>query len=125
MKLSDITNQDWIERYDPKTREIRVGIRSGDDIVPPEFLYRIMSLTELQKAKDSGYFRPLPGERIHASSRPVPAYSQSEDDVIVKLRYSDDDDWKAKWGMAGSEIYAVTDKPIPIDRMVDVSSVHK
>ena len=110
--LINICEQDWRETYVNGRPVVRIANDSGQ-LVPPDYLYRVMSRDEYNAAKRVGAFRPLPGERIHASEQPMLQYGSGVDSVVVKFKYDDADGWRAKWG---DRLYAVTDKDIPFDR---------
>lgn len=100
--------EEWVEAYQDGRPVVRVSTPNG--LRPPRYLYRVMSAEEWQAAERSGYFRPRPGERIHAASHPDLAYHSGHDTVTVRFDYRDEDGWQAKWG---KELYATTMQPIP------------
>lgn len=109
--LESADYEDWQEVRQDGTIKLRVV--DGTILRKPRFLYRVMSRAEYEAAKKTGAFRPRPGERIHASSRPHLRYANGPDHVVVRIEYDDDDGWRPKWG---DELYAVTDQPVPFSR---------
>lgn len=104
--------EQWFEDYVDRRPVVRVRGEDGS-VRPPRYLYRVISQSEYAAAKKNGVFRPRPGERIHASSRPDRSYANSPEALTVRFAYRDEDGWRAKWG---KDLYAVTDQPVPFDR---------
>jgi hypothetical protein len=102
----------WVEVADQGRPVIRAR-RADGSMHLPTALYRVMAAEEFAQAEKSGTFLPKPGERIHASSRPISRYANPGEVVVVRFRYTEADGWRAKWG---DELYAVTDQPIPFTR---------
>lgn len=111
-RTASLTEGQWQEAYIDRQVRIRVRNESGA-LVPPDYLYRVMSRTEYENAKKTGFFRPQPGERIHASEQPLPQHGSGIDSVTVRFDYDDADGWRAKWG---DDLYAVTDQPISFNK---------
>jgi hypothetical protein len=82
----------------------------------PRYLFRVMSRAEYETGAGTRRFMSRDG-RLHASARPEVGYSDGYDNVLVAIAYRDEDGWKAKWGMGGSTLYAITNDPIPASRV--------
>ena len=87
----------------------------------PEFLYRVVSQQEYDKAQETGSLSPSSFyERIHASSSPELQYSEPGNNVLLKIRYSPEDEWYSKY--SGDKIYGVTRRTIPFSRVETLAS---
>jgi len=103
----------WIEHHENGNPLIRIN-RDGK-LFEPSFLYRVVSKDEYKQIHQRGYIEPSPFyNRIHASSEPQCRYG----DIVLQIKYVESDGWVAKWG---DELYAVTDRKIPFNRIERVS----
>lgn len=86
----------------------------------PHTLYRIMSRAEYRSGEHRGAFMSRDG-RVHADIRPHFEYCEpGPENVLVRIDYRDEDGWKAK--MSGLGVVAITDVPIPAERMHVIAS---
>lgn len=113
IQLLETVEANWVEDY--VDGEPRVRVRTRDGLVPPQYVYRVMSRAEYEAAQQRGAFHPGRDGRIHASASPELRYRNSPDDVVVQIRYRDEDGWRAKWG---DQLYAITDKPVPFSLVI-------
>lgn len=103
--------QHWQEVYvdgRPVVRTERAG-----KLLPPQYVYRVMARKEYEEAKQTGFYEPRHGQRIHASEYPRATFGSGIDSVTVRIDYDDADGWQAKWG---DQLYVVTDHPIPFSK---------
>ena len=112
-----------------KSRSFIEAFEGGKDVIPkvlnkkgkqvdPDYVYRTMSRKEYESIKKTGKLTNtgIYG-RIHASASPLAEFSNKVDDTVtVKIKYSREDGWKAKYSGSG-EVYAVTDQDIPASRI--------
>jgi hypothetical protein len=108
--------QSLVEFYDPDTKRLLPRLEDGSK---PKELYRVMSRKEYNVGMDRGVF--LHKERIHASVSPKLEFIEPDsDNVLVKIDYDDNDQWKPKATL--DDIVATTDQPIPAEKVSIVSS---
>ena len=87
----------------------------------PRFLYRIVSQQEYDAAQEKGSFSPSSSYgRHHASASPESQYLEPENNVLLRITYSPEDEWYSKWG--GGKVYGVSSKDIPFSRAEKVTS---
>ena len=88
---------------------------------PPRFLYRIISQQEYDAAQEKGYLSPSSSYgRHHASASPESQYLEPENNVLLRIIYSPEDEWYSKWG--GNKVYGVSSKDIPFSRAEKITS---
>ena len=88
---------------------------------PPRFLYRIISQQEYDAAQEKGSLSPSSSYgRHHASASPESQYLEPENNVLLRITYSPEDEWYSKWG--GNKVYGVSSKDIPFSRAEKITS---
>lgn len=86
----------------------------------PDVLFRVADKNEWEEAQRSGFLTPSKFYgRIHASIKPERQYGM-RDSIILAIKYRRVDGWYAKSNLGG-DVYAVTDKRIPVSIIRDIT----
>lgn len=86
----------------------------------PKVLFRVVDPKEWEQAQKTGFLSPSQFYgRIHASIKPERSYGMS-DSVVLAIQYREQDDWTAKGNIDG-DVYAVTDRRIPLSIVKDIT----
>lgn len=81
----------------------------------PNYVFRYVSKEELESIKEHGMMIPSKFYgRIHASYKPQPQY-KVPNGALLAIEF--DNDWKIKETLGDDELYVVTDKYVPVDKI--------